>query len=149
MEPIVIRVKRLHNLIMAFGFFVFAFAIFYTLVSDKGTIFHWVSIIGLFCLLMGIVFLVEFIKRPVEFFFSTSGIFVRNKGDFSWSDLRCVKTKQVIARNLRYEYLILQFYQRKDIKLDITDFEKSREEIISLIEMYSNKTIEYLGHQEL
>jgi hypothetical protein len=150
MEPIVIRVKRQHNLMMFFSFFVITSAIAYTLINDKGTILHWFSIVGLFCLLIGIVFLVEFVKQPAELIFSASGIFVRDKGDFHWSALKCIKTtKQFNTKGHRYEYLILQFYERKDIKLDITDFERSREEIVSLIGMYSNNTIEYLGHHEL
>ena len=109
-----------------------------------------------FTIILGIVmfglfffFLNELIKRKAEIILTNDGIELRNEGFFGWEMIQSFSTQLYRGDNGDKFDLILHFWELKDIKFDISDLEKDRDEITELILAYKGSTsILFAGHKE-
>ena len=108
----------------------------------------------MFTIVLGIIFGLLFVyytselaTRKAEIILSSEGITIRDKGFFGWELVLCFSTLLVRGgESSDHEYMIIDLQHEKSIKFQITDLEKSREELTNLILMYKKENVVYTGH---
>ena len=109
-----------------------------------------------FTIILGIVMfglffysLNELIKRKAEIILTDEGMELRNEGFFEWEMIQSFSTQLYRGDSDDKFDLILHFWELKDIKFDISDLEKDKNEITELILAYKGSTsILFAGHKE-
>jgi len=109
-----------------------------------------------FTIILGIVmfglfffFLNELIKRKAEIILTNEGIELRDEGFFGWEMIQSFSTQLYRGDSNDKIDLILHFWELADIKFDISDLEKDKDEITELILAYKGSTsILFAGHKD-
>lgn len=107
-----------------------------------------------FTIILGIVmfglffyFLNELIKRKAEIILTKRGIELRDKGFFEWNMIESFSTIYYRYSDNHNEDLVLHFKEFADLKFDISNLEKSKDELVDLIKKYKGSAgIFFAGH---
>jgi hypothetical protein len=107
-----------------------------------------------FTIIIGVVFfggffyyLNELIKRKAEIILTNQGIELRDKGFFEWDMIESFSTLYYRYRDNHDMDLVLHFKEFADLKFDISDLEKNKEELADLIMQYKGaSTLFFAGH---
>ncbi len=107
-----------------------------------------------FTVLLGIIFfglffyfLNELIKRKAEVILTKEGIELRDKGFFEWNMIESFSTTYYRYSDNQNEDLVLHFKEFADLKFDISNLEKGKEEITDLILKYKgSSSMFFAGH---
>jgi hypothetical protein len=92
--------------------------------------------------------LVELINRKPEIILYDEGIDIRHKGFYNWKNLRSFKTTERSNRSGYDTFLVLYFKDTSNVKIEITQLEKSREVIVELLLQYASASnFFYIGHE--
>ncbi len=108
-----------------------------------------------FTIILGIIFFVlffyflnELITRKAEITLTKEGIELRDKGFFYWEMIESFKTVYYRYSENHEEKLVLQFKDFDDLRFDISNLEKGKEELAELILKYKGRAnIYFTGHE--
>ncbi|XZF15959.1 hypothetical protein ACTHGU_07465 [Chitinophagaceae bacterium MMS25-I14] len=104
-------------------------------------------ILGVIFFTLFFYFLNELIKRKPEIILTAGGIELRDKGFFEWGMIESFSTLLYKNADNRTEDLVLHFRDFPDLKFQISDLEKNRDELTDLILKYKGTAdVYFAGH---
>jgi|GEM_PF-5786717 len=104
-------------------------------------------ILGIIFLGLFFYFLNELIKQQAEIILTKEGIELRDKGFLEWNMIDSFSTLNYRYSDNHKEDLVFHFKEFADLKIDITNLEKNKEELVELITEYKGSArLFFVGH---
>ena len=106
-------------------------------------------LVGVIFLWLLIYLIAELVNRPAEITLSKEGIELRDKGFFEWPSIASFSINTYPYSDDKITKLVLHFKEAAEVKFEITNLEKTEEELVDLILQYKGETaLVFTGHRE-